>query len=163
MTSVIRGLNGTTDGVYLRGLAAGMGQLPYESPTVFNFYPPDYVAPGTDALGPQFKIMHTGTILARTNFVYDLLIAKNENVAAATNVTGATGTKTNSAAFNSLAVNPTALVDRMSALFCNNTLSAQEKAAIAQAVTAVPATSATNRVRTAAYLVLTSAQFQVTN
>ena len=163
MTSVIRGLNGTTDGVYLRGLAASMGQLPYESPTVFNFYPPDYVAPGTDALGPQFKIMHTGTILARTNFVHDLLIAKNENVAAVTNVTGATGTKTNSAAFNPLAANPTALVDRMSALFCNNTLSTQEKAAIVQAVTAVPATDAAKRVRTAAYLVLTSAQFQVTN
>lgn len=163
MTGLVRALNGNSDGVYLRGRAAAMGQLPYESPTVFNFYPPDYMAPSTDVLGPQFKIMQTGTILSRTNFAHDLLLARAEVVVPSTTVSGATGTRTSSSIFNTLAANPVALVDRLSVLFCNNGLTAQEKAAIVPAVTAIPATEVARRVRTAIYLVVTSAQYQVSN
>jgi uncharacterized protein (DUF1800 family) len=163
MTGLVRALNGSSDGVYLRGRAAAMGQLPYESPTVFNFYPPDYIAPDTDVLGPQFKIMQTGTILARSNFAHDLLLARAEVVVPSTTVLGATGTRTTSSTFNTLAATPAALVDRLSVLFCNNCLSAQEKAVIVQAVSGIGATEAARRVRTAVYLVVTSAQYQVSN
>ena len=161
MTTLLRGLGGTTDGVYLIDKAAAMGQPPFESPTVFNYFPPDYTPPGMDILGPEFKIMHTSTVLGRANFVHDLLVTRNENVAPAANVTGATGTKTNSATLTAAAATPATLIDQVVAIFGNNPLSALEKTAIVNAVTAVPAANAAQRVRTAIYLVVTAAQVQV--
>ena len=35
------------------------------SPTVFNYYSPDYQIPGTTLLGPEFSLMTTGTAIAR--------------------------------------------------------------------------------------------------
>lgn len=169
VTNLVRGLGGTSDGVHLLNATlnnanvglTGMGQPPMDSPTVFNFYPPDYKAPGTDILGPQFKIVQSTTSLARANFVYDLLITRNEQVAAAGGVAGATGTQLNSSTLNPLAANPAALVDRVATIFGNNTMTAAEKGAIVTAVTALPANDAAMRVRSAVYLVVTSTQFQV--
>ena len=93
--------------------------------------------------------------------MYDLLITRNEQVAAAGGVAGATGTQLNSSTLNALAANPAALVDRVAVIFGNNTLSAAEKGAIVTAVTAQPANDAALRVRSAIYLVVTSPQFQV--
>lgn len=162
ITSLVRALGGATDGVYPITHATAMGQPPFDSPTVFNFYPPDYQAPGSGILGPQFKIVQSTTSIARANFVHNLLIASNENVAPVASVTGATGTQTNSSTLNALAANPAALVDRVAVLIGNNALSAQEKAAIVQAVNAVAAANTAQRVRTAIYLVTNSPQAQVT-
>jgi len=161
MTALARGLGGNTDGVYFIERATSMGQPPYESPTVFNFYQPDYAPPGLDVLAPEFKIMQTSTVLARANFVHDLLIARNEQVAPVNNVQGATGTRVNSTPFNALAANPAGLVDRLATLFTSGDLTAAEKAAIVTAVTTVPANDAARRVRTAIYLLVTSAQAHV--
>ena len=51
-----RALNATTDGVFLRAQSAAMGQPVFNAPSVFNFYPPDYVGPRTDVLGPEFAL-----------------------------------------------------------------------------------------------------------
>ncbi len=161
ISSLLRALGGATDGVYPITHATNMAQPPFDSPTVFNYYPPDYQAPGAGILGPQFKIVQTSTTLARANFVHNLLVTSNEVVAPVTSVTGSTGTRTNSATLNTLAANPAGLVDRVTVLVGNNQLSAQEKAAIVQAVNAVAANNAAQRVRTAVYLVATSAQSQV--
>ena len=76
-TNILRAFNvRSADGMsqsdgYLtgRGEFTGMAQVPFLSPTVFNFYPPDYVVPGTAFVGPEFAIMNTGTAIQRTNFV----------------------------------------------------------------------------------------------
>lgn len=46
-----------------------MGQDIWISPSVFNYFPPDYVVPGTDILGPEFALANTGTSFARNNYV----------------------------------------------------------------------------------------------
>ncbi|MGI8884905.1 MAG: DUF1800 domain-containing protein, partial [Pyrinomonadaceae bacterium] len=58
----VRSAAGTqqSDGV-VAGLASGMAQNPFYAPTVFNYYTPDYVIPGTALPGPEFNIMTTGT------------------------------------------------------------------------------------------------------
>ena len=53
--------NAGSDGVYLLGQSSSMGQNVFQAPSVFNFYPPNYAAPGTTIAGPPFKIMLTGT------------------------------------------------------------------------------------------------------
>ena len=44
-----------------------MGQNAFYSPTVFNYYSPDYIIPGTALNGPEFGIMTTGTSILRAN------------------------------------------------------------------------------------------------
>lgn len=46
-----------------------MGQDIWGSATVFSYFPPDYVVPGTDILGPEFALANTGTAFARNNYV----------------------------------------------------------------------------------------------
>jgi len=50
-----------------------MGQIPFMSPTVFNFYPPGYIVPGTSFNGPEFSLFTTGTAMSRINFVNTLV------------------------------------------------------------------------------------------
>ena len=159
VTNVARALNATSDGVYLLQQATAMGQAVFQAPSVFNFYPPDYLAPGTSLQGPQFKLLLTGTILNRANFANRILFGGNVNPDAT--VAGATGTQLNLQPFQALAANPDQLLDRFNLVFLHNTLSAQARQAILTAVNAYAATDTLGRVRQAAYLFATSAQFQV--
>ena len=159
LANVMRALNGSSDGVYLLGQSSSMGQNVFQPPSVFNFYPPNYSAPGTTIDGPPFKIMLTGTILNRANFVDRMVFGANVNPDAT--VTGATGTRINLQPYQTLAANPDQLLDRLSLVFMHNTLSSQARQAILTAVNAYPATDTLGRVRQAAYLIATSAQYQV--
>jgi uncharacterized protein (DUF1800 family) len=159
LTGVMRALNGTSDGVYLLGQSSAMGQNVFQPPSVFNFYPPNYPAPGTTLDGPPFKVMLTGTILNRSNFVDRVVFGANINPDST--VSGATGTRINLQPLQTLAANPDQLLDRLNLLFMHNTLSAQARQAILTAVTAYPTTDPLGRARQATYLVATSAQYQV--
>ncbi len=73
VTNLLRAMNATSDGVYLhRRRRANMDQEVYTSPTVFNYYPADYVIPGTSLAGPQFGIFNATTYFPRANFMYNL-------------------------------------------------------------------------------------------
>ena len=53
-----------------------MGQPVFIAPSVFNFYPPDYVVPGTDVLGPEFAHPeHDHGVRPRINYVNTLAFA----------------------------------------------------------------------------------------
>jgi hypothetical protein len=162
VAGLVRALNGASDGVFLRSESSKMGQAVFESPSVFNFYPPDFQAPGTTLDGPQFKLMLTGTILNRANFVNRILFGGN--VSPDTTVVGSTGTSLNLQPLQAVAANPDQpdqLLDRLNLLMMHNTLSPRARAAILQAVNAYAATDPQSRVRQAAYLIATSAQYQV--
>ena len=150
------------DGVYLLGQSSNMGQNVFQAPSVFNFYAPNFPAPGTTLAGPPFKLMLTGTILNRSNFVDRIVMGAN--IGADNTVTDSTGTRINLAPFQALAANPDAagqLLDRFNLIFMHNTLSPQARQAILTAVNTYPANDTLGRVRQAAYLVATSAQYQV--
>jgi len=162
VAGVLRALNGASDGVYPLSQSSNMGQNVFQAPSVFNFYPPNFVAPGTTLAGPPFKIMLTGTILNRSNYVDRVVMGAN--IGADNTVTGSTGTRINLQPFQALATNPDAtgqLLDRFNLIFMHNTMSPQMRAALLTAVNAYPATDTLGRVRQAAYLLATSAQYQV--
>jgi uncharacterized protein (DUF1800 family) len=159
VTNVARALNGSSDGVYLLQQSTAMGQSVFQAPSVFNFYPPNFQAPGTSLDGPPFKIMLTGTILNRANFANRILFGGNVNPDAT--VAGATGTQLNLQPFQALAGTPDQLLDRFDLVFMHNTLSPQARQTILTAVNAYGASDTLGRVRQAAYLVATSAQYQV--
>ncbi len=159
MTGVTRAFGGTSDGVYLRAQSNALGQFLFYAPSVFNYYPFDYIVPGTDLLGPEFGIQTTTTAINRSNFANGLLFSSQINPDPT--VFGASGTMLNFAAYTAIASDAGALAERLDRNLLNGTMSANMKNAIVTAVNAVAANDAVNRVRTAAWLVVTSPQYQV--
>ena len=165
---------GQSDGVLtFRGEYTGMGQTPFRSPTVFNYYSPDFVIPGTALLGPEFGLMTTGTTIQRMNFI-NRMVGWNASGNAftgapypiSTNVLSWTPSGT-SLTFTDLqalvAADPTGntLMDELNSRLMHGTMPAAMRASILGAVTPITSTDTMNRVRTAVYLTATSAQFQV--
>ena len=64
-----------SDGV-ISGQTNAMGQNPWNSPTVFNYFPPDYIVPETDLVGPEFGILNSNTSFNRINFINQMVFSK---------------------------------------------------------------------------------------
>lgn len=159
MLNIIRALNGQSDGVYLRSQATSMNQNVFYAPSVFNYYPPDYQLAGTSLLAPEFAILNSSTALTRSNFVntvvYTTLVAPDPSVL------NATGTSLNFANLQALAGDTAAMVEKLNEVMMHGSMSQAMKDAIVTAVNAQSATDTLARARCAAYLVATSAQYQV--
>ena len=158
ITSALRSLGGQSDGVYLRNATSAMGEPIYTAPSVFNFYPPSFVLPGSQTLAPEFNIDNAATALARANFV-DTLIMKG-GVKADTTVVGSTGTSVDLTALP--AQDTGALISQLNQTLLHGSLPADASALILQAANVAAASSdPIGAPRSVAYLILTSAQFQV--
>jgi len=159
---VARAFNASSDGVYLNAQSASMGESVFTAPSVFSFFPPDYALPNSDTLqGPQFGVQNTTTTIARFNYVNAMLYSAN-GIAADPSVPGSTGTRTDLTGLQALAATPSALVDKLAATMTHDTMTASEKSAIVTAVSAIAATDALGRARSAAYLVASSPRYQIT-
>jgi uncharacterized protein (DUF1800 family) len=164
-TTLLRALNvknaaltGPSDGV-ITNYTNGIGQNPFNSPTVFNYYPPDFVVPGTSLLGPEFGILTTGTAVGRANVVNTMTYGQ---IGTGENNPG--GTRIDLADLQALsAADPTGnqLLDALNQRLLHNTMSAQMRSTILPAVTIIPATDTLGRARAAVYLVASSSQFQI--
>jgi hypothetical protein len=157
MTGVLRGVGfSVTDGnTFASGLAnsgSQMGQNVLFSPSVFNYFPPDFVIPGTTVLGPEFAIQTTSSSLIRANWVDSVM--RNS-------LTGQ-GISIDLSAFRGVA--PDQLTDQIAQTFMHGQMSANMRNAIISTVSAMPNSTTNdqdNRTRTAMYLVLTSSQYQI--
>lgn len=164
-TNILRQFNaksadGTTqsDG-YIDQLISPMGQSSFRSPTVFNYYTPDYTIPGTALNGPEFGILTTGTAVARANFINTIVFSK-VNVSTSAPV----GTAIDFTEMKALAEADTTsnqLLDALNAKLMHGTMSAAMKSTILTAVQAVTSTDPLTRAKTAIYLVASSSQYQV--
>lgn len=157
LTGLGRALGATTDGVYFAGASTSLEQPPYRSPSVFNFYPPDY-ALDSGLLSPASALLDSGSVFTRANVVRRLLYSPP---GPDSTVTGATGTQLDLGDLAGFGADATALVDSANALLLHGTLSAAARGKIVDAVNAQGPTDPGARVRAAAYLVLTSPQYQV--
>lgn len=162
-TGVLRALNGRTDGDAL-GWWWGdeMRQHVFRSPSVFNFYPPDYPVAGTSLVGPAFGIHNANTALNRINYLNYLLFWGGSG--ANSGVPNAVGTQVNLNAFTADAANAATLVDRLSRLALGDVLPTASRNAVITAVNAYSGTTADgrlNRVRQAAFLVFASPQYHL--
>lgn len=66
---------GRSDGIF-HWVMGGMGQEVWSPPTVFSYFPPDYVVPGTDILGPEFALANTGSSFDKNNNVLYLTLGQ---------------------------------------------------------------------------------------
>jgi uncharacterized protein (DUF1800 family) len=158
ITAMLRSLGGQSDGVLPRNAISAMGQPMFTPQTVFNFYPPGFVLPGTQTLAPEFGIDDAATALARANFVNTVIMqggAKPDPT-----VTGSTGTSIDLTALSAI-TDPNALLTELNKILMHGSLSSPAGAIIAAAVNAQSSIDPLAAARTASYLMLTSAQYQV--
>lgn len=158
-TGVMRALGARSDGVDLIGASSGMEQNVFVSPTVFNFFPPDYELTGSGMNAPELAIVDSNTSLKRADFAWRLIFGRPVPPDPA--LPGAVGTQLSLAAWEPLAGEPGRLVDTLGGLLLHAGLTDTARRAIVAAVSAVPAANPAQRVKTAAYLLVAGPQYQV--
>jgi uncharacterized protein (DUF1800 family) len=156
--NLARALAVQSDGVYLRNASVSMEEAVYEAGSVFNFYSPNYALAGTPLVSPPSTLLDSSSVMVRSNFVNALLF---NTIAPDATIPGSTGTTAPLTAFWTSASDAGALADRLNALLMHGTMSSGMRQAVLDAVNAIPASDAVDRVRAAAYVIGTSAQYQV--
>ena len=138
-----------------------IGQAALRSPTVFNFYHPDYVLPGPLAaaglVAPEFEITDDNYAISVPNYLRGFVLAT---------LPSSGGVPTAAAPYTltlkldyevSLVGNVPALLDHLNTVLCSGSLSASARTRITTALSALPtSTSNEDRAKTAILLVLTS-------
>ncbi|HEX6703157.1 MAG TPA: DUF1800 family protein [Albitalea sp.] len=164
-TGVLRAMNGKSDGAAL-GWWWGeqLRQHGFRPPSVFNFYPDDYPVAGTSLIGPAFGVHNANAALQRMNFMTYLFDWDGSDPGA--DVPNALGTQVDVDAFKADAADAAKLVDRIATLATGQALPAKPRDEVIKAVSWWSASTDSanwqaNRVKTAAYLVFSSPNYQV--
>ena len=149
MVGLARAFHANTDGTGFTSQSGNMSQSLFNSGSVFNFFPPQSLIPGTTLNGPEFAIFNTATSLNRVNFINTLVYGK---ISSATTVD-----------FTPVinAGTPDQMVSWLNNLFLHGTMSSQMQSSIITALGSVSSTDTTNLAKTAIYLVTSSSQYQV--
>lgn len=159
VTNLLRAFNATSpSGKYsVRNAYANLAQEAMHSPTVFNFFSPDYSAPGAIATAglksPEFEITTDTTVISVANFL---------RTATITGLGPSTDRITLSlTAEQTRAADPAALVDHLNSVLMASGMSPSMRNIMINAVTQIPSNNPVERVRTAIYLVVNSPEFVV--
>ena len=182
LSAFLRAFGYTSDsGAYRVGntdsTGTALGQTPMRSPSVFNFYRPGYVPPGTEAAAaalavPEMQIAHETTAAGYVNYMRDNIA---QGVGQWNSSTSRRDLQADFSAEVALAEQPDALVERINAKLLLGTMPADLKAEIRGAIDkmAIPAlkSNASNqkqvddakraRVNAAIFLAVISPEFQV--
>ena len=161
----------TSDGVLgnrsTTDFTGSLDQPIFQPPTVFSYYQPSYIVPGTKILGPAFGILSTTTTLRRANNINTLIYTgvSNNSSPTAASPDRPRGTSIDLANLEALAGNPVDVVNALDALLLHGTMNSQMRSSIVTAMNAINdadvATRNQKRARTAVYLVATSSQYDV--
>jgi hypothetical protein len=134
-----------------------LGEKPYTSGSVFNFFPPNYVIPGTTLNAPEFGQENTASAVLRltlaNSLVYNGITGFTVDLSK-TSALGITASKTGVAATDCAN-----LVDSLGVMFMHGQMPAQMRTNIINHI--VTLTDPAQRVRVAAYLVITSSFYKV--
>jgi uncharacterized protein (DUF1800 family) len=150
MMTALRVVNATTGGTNLSNYANSMAQPPFLSPSVFNFYPPNYQVQGTPLLGPEFKILNANTTVARVNFINDLIY-------------GSVGsdTTTDISAYVAVAGDVGALLNLVNTNVMHGQMPSDMYSTLFSTLSSGAFTTPTATAQAALYLTLSSSQFQM--
>jgi uncharacterized protein (DUF1800 family) len=134
-----------------------LGEKPYTSGSVFNFFPPNYVVPATTLNAPEFAQENTASAVLRltlaNTLVYNGVSGFTVDLSA-TSALGITASQTGNAMTDS-----GNLVDSLAVVFLHGQMPAQMRTAIVNHVATL--TNVPERVRVATYLVITSSMYKV--
>jgi len=159
LTNLLRAFNASSpSGKFsIRNAYANFAQEAMHSPTVFNFFEPDYMTPGAIAAAglksPEFEITTETTVVTIANYlntaIYGYLGPSSDRI---------TLNLTNE---QTLAANPAQLVDHLNSLLMANNMSAEMRTILINGITQIPANNPAERAKTAVYLVINSPEFTI--
>jgi uncharacterized protein (DUF1800 family) len=177
MTSAVRALNGISDGEDMgmswRSAGQAIGQPFLNSPTVFNFFRPEFNLPGsTMNLAPQFQILTPNSILGWMNLADDILYGwdlDGKGLAPKANIPDAVGTKLKYASFEADASDTQRLFNRLSLVLTGSSVTGTDRAVVTNAMEQITSTSPVpagsswqrEKIKVGAYLLLSSVNFQI--
>jgi uncharacterized protein (DUF1800 family) len=151
-------LGSTEDPIY------GLGQMTMRSPTVFNWFAPGYVPPGTSIsaaglLAPEMEIINVSTVVGYLNFMQNAIAA---DAGSGPDVYSSYATEVG------LAATPSALVDRLNLLLMAGAMDGTLQSNIVSAISSIPIPTSDqtainaallNRVKLAIYLTMAAPTF----
>jgi len=157
-----------------------LGQHPYRSPTVFNFYQPHHIALGTQTgmanlSMPELQLVNASTIPSYINFMSFFInremrseeyieayqdFMEEEELDLDINLVKKSF-YANYSLERRLASNPKALVDHLATLLTYGTLSENSKERIRDAINSIPLSEKQRRIEIAILMVMTSPEFLV--
>jgi uncharacterized protein (DUF1800 family) len=159
LTNLLRAFNATSpSGKYsVRNAYNNLAEEAMHSPTVFNFFEPDYSAPGAIAAAglksPEFEITTDTTVISIANYlrnaIYASLGPSSDRITLSL------------ASEQTRAADPAGLVDHLNSLLMAGGMSSNTRTILINALNQIPATNTLERVRTAIYLVVNSPEFVV--
>ncbi len=137
---------------YLSPRSQSIGERPYQSPAVFNFFPPGYTIPGTTLNAPEFGLENSASVVQRLDLANDLAANNIQGFNVDLSVTSPLGQVWKSGGSS-------ALVNALSSLFLYGTMDSDTAAAIAAECLTVgdPA----EKIRLAVYLTITSSEYKI--
>jgi uncharacterized protein (DUF1800 family) len=142
----------------LSNYTSALGQKPYTSGSVFNFFPPDYVIPGTTANAPEFGIENTASAILRLSLANTLVFNGISNFTVDLSNTSALGLM--ASATGNARTDSTNLVNALSTMFLHGQMPTEMSRPIIQQVASIVGNPA-ERVRVATYLVITSSEYKI--
>ncbi len=160
LVDIARGLNAAATnptGAYPfinvgNGQLVSIGEPPFGAPSVFNFFPPDYVAPETTTNAPEFGLENTGSIIPLANAASYVMHNSASGLQVDYSATGQ---------FGGRASDPGALADYLGMIFMHSQMPSDLRSAIVDNVSAIPASNPSARASVAAYLVVTSPEYKI--
>ena len=162
-TALLRAAGGTSNSgrINIPNPEGSLAQAALRSPTVFNFFEPNYVLPGAVAeaglYAPEYQILNDTTAITQPNFYYGYIYTTRSTTDMAQQAVGL-----NLAPFYPLTRTPAQLAENFNLLFTGGSMPKASLDRVTAAINALPAGSGTatandiERVRSAIYLVLTS-------
>ncbi|HUR36544.1 MAG TPA: DUF1800 family protein [Terriglobales bacterium] len=171
ITGIVRGLGFTNVAVTYTSTGGGsmtnlglnlaprgrdMGQNVLHSPSVFNYFAPNYAIQNGTLLGPEFQLQTTATSTLRANFADQ--VTRNQFTNSGIDITASLS------ALAAIAANADQLVGQLDQTFMHGQMSAPMKQSILSTLAPLPSATAadrTFRARTALFLVISSSQYQI--
>ena len=155
-----------------------LGQSPMHSPTVFNFFKPDYQAAGSQMtaagkVAPEFGIVNESTVAGYINYMagvigngitfsyQDRLNTSPPDYTHFTNSTITAPYTQELAQTTNGAIDPTKLVNRLNLLMCANQLSSTTVAAIVSALSSMSGAASMDKVKYAILMVMSCPEYLV--
>ncbi|MEL7296420.1 MAG: DUF1800 domain-containing protein [Pseudomonadota bacterium] len=141
-----------------------LAQAPFRSPSVFNFFRPGYVAPGTETGAanmtvPELQLVNANTLSGYANFMARFVF---EQLAASANPDEAASFTPDYNTELALADDPQALIDHLDLLLTYGVMSNQTKARIRDFVASIPMNNGgRDRVHYAVLMTMTSPDYTV--
>jgi len=134
----------------LSNQSSPLGEAPYRSNSVFNFFPPNYVIPQSTINAPEFDLENSASAILRLSLANTMVFNGISGFSVNLTATGPLGVVATASSAN--------LVDTLGVMFMHGQMPTDMRTQILNTITGL---TPAQQVRVATYLVITSSQYKI--